>query len=434
MIYASGVNGFAVKELTDERKDLVPLFEAILHHVPPPAGDETKPLQLQVTTLDYSEYLGRIIIGRVHNGVIKAGEQTVLIRADGTHTKGKIAKLFTFSGLKRLEAESASAGDIVAVAGFADANIGETLASASDPNPLPLIRIDEPTLQMTFQVNDSPFAGREGKFVTSRQLKARLERELESNVALRVEDTDSPDKWLLAGRGELHLGVLLETMRREGYEFQISKPRVIFREINGQTYEPIETLVLDVPDWATGACIERIGTRRGLMQHMHAEAGRTLLEFLVPARGLIGFRSEFIRMTKGEGIMSHSFFEYQPHMGDIGQLRNGVMISWEDGEATGYAIQSFEDRGQFFIKPGAKVYAGMVIGEHNRPQDLDVNICKTKKLTNIRSAGAEVLTALQVPIEMTLERSMEYIAEDELVEVTPENIRIRKLKLNKNER
>ena len=434
VIYASGVNGFAVKELTDERKDLVPLFEAILHHVPPPAGDETKPLQLQVTTLDYSEYLGRIIIGRVHNGVIKAGEQTVLIRADGTHTKGKVAKLFTFSGLKRLEAESASAGDIVAVAGFADANIGETLASAADPNPLPLIRIDEPTLQMTFQVNDSPFAGREGKFVTSRQLKARLERELESNVALRVEDTDSPDKWLLAGRGELHLGVLLETMRREGYEFQISKPRVIFREINGQTYEPIETLVLDVPDWATGACIERIGTRRGLMQHMHAEAGRTLLEFLVPARGLIGFRSEFIRMTKGEGIMSHSFFEYQPHMGDIGQLRNGVMISWEDGEATAYAIQSFEDRGQFFIKPGAKVYAGMVIGEHNRPQDLDVNICKTKKLTNIRSAGAEVLTALQVPIEMTLERSMEYIAEDELVEVTPENIRIRKQKLNKNER
>jgi GTP-binding protein len=434
VIYASGVNGFAVKELTDERKDLVPLFEAILHHVPPPAGDETKPLQLQVTTLDYSEYLGRIIIGRVHNGVIKAGEQTVLIRADGTHTKGKVAKLFTFSGLKRLEAESASAGDIVAVAGFADANIGETLASAADPNPLPLIRIDEPTLQMTFQVNDSPFAGREGKFVTSRQLKARLERELESNVALRVEDTDSPDKWLLAGRGELHLGVLLETMRREGYEFQISKPRVIFREINGQTYEPIETLVLDVPDWATGACIERIGTRRGLMQHMHAEAGRTLLEFLVPARGLIGFRSEFIRMTKGEGIMSHSFFEYQPHMGDIGQLRNGVMISWEDGEATAYAIQSFEDRGQFFIKPGAKVYAGMVIGEHNRPQDLDVNICKTKKLTNIRSAGAEVLTALQVPIEMTLERSMEYIAEDELVEVTPENIRIRKQKHNKNER
>jgi GTP-binding protein len=434
VIYASGVNGFAVKELTDERKDLVPLFEAILHHVPPPAGDETKPLQLQVTTLDYSEYLGRIIIGRVHNGVIKAGEQTVLIRADGTHTKGKVAKLFTFSGLKRLEAESASAGDIVAVAGFADANIGETLASAADPNPLPLIRIDEPTLQMTFSVNDSPFAGREGKFVTSRQLKARLERELESNVALRVEDTDSPDKWLLAGRGELHLGVLLETMRREGYEFQISKPRVIFREINGQTYEPIETLVLDVPDWATGACIERIGTRRGLMQHMHAEAGRTLLEFLVPARGLIGFRSEFIRMTKGEGIMSHSFFEYQPHMGDIGQLRNGVMIAWEDGEATAYAIQSFEDRGQFFIKPGTKVYTGMVIGEHNRPQDLDVNVCKAKKLTNIRSAGAEVLTALQVPVEMTLERSMEYIAEDELVEVTPENIRIRKQKLNKNER
>ncbi|HEY9722320.1 MAG TPA: GTP-binding protein, partial [Oscillatoriaceae cyanobacterium] len=258
VLYASGINGFAVKNLDDPRENLVPLFEAVLHHVPPPLGDETKPLQLQVTTLDYSEYLGRIVIGRVHNGVIKANEQLVLIRGDGSHTRGKVSKLFTFSGLKRLEAESASAGDIVAVAGFADANIGETLALASDPHPLPLIKIDEPTMQMTLAVNNSPFAGREGKYVTSRQIRDRLNRELESNVALRVEDTDSTDAFLVSGRGELHLGVLLETMRREGYEFMVSKPKVIFKEIDGQTYEPFENLILDVPEWAAGACIERI--------------------------------------------------------------------------------------------------------------------------------------------------------------------------------
>jgi GTP-binding protein len=430
VIYASGINGWADKDLDGPRENLVPLYEAILHHVPPPLGDASKPLQLQVTTLDYSEYLGRIIIGRIHNGTIKANEQTVLIRADGTHTKGKVTKLMTFSGLKRLDAEEASAGDIVAVAGFADANIGETLASAADPHPLPLIRIDEPTMQMTFSVNNSPFAGREGKFVTSRQLRDRLNKELESNVALRVEDTDSTDSFLVSGRGELHLGVLLETMRREGYEFQISKPKVIMRQIDGQTYEPFETLVLDVPDWAAGACIERLGNRKGLMQHMHSENGRTIVEFLIPARGLIGFRSDFIRVTKGEGIMNHSFFDYEPYAGDIGGLRNGVMIAWEDGDSTPYAIQQFTDRGLFFIKPGTKVYAGMIVGEHNRPQDLDVNVCKAKKQTNIRSAGAEVLTTLAPPVEMTLERSMEYINEDELVEVTPKSIRLRKKVLN----
>jgi len=365
---------------------------------------------------------------------IKAGENLVLIRADGTQTKGKVTKLMTFSGLKRLDAEQAFAGDIVAVAGFADANIGETLASAADPHPLPLIHIDEPTMQMTFAVNNSPFAGREGKYVTSRQLRDRLMRELESNVALRVEETDSTDSFLVSGRGELHLGVLLETMRREGYEFQISKPRVIMREIDGKKYEPFETLMLDVPDWASGAAIERLGSRKGLMQHMQSSNGRTMIEFLVPARGLIGFRSDFIRVTKGEGIMNHSFFDYEPYAGDLGGLRNGVMIAWEEGEATPYSLQQFEDRGLFFISPGTKVYAGMIIGEHNRPQDLDVNVCKAKKQTNIRSAGAEVLTTLQTPVDMTLERSMEYIAEDELCEVTPKSIRLRKVKLAKNER
>jgi GTP-binding protein len=434
VIYASGIGGYAIKQLEDERLDLTPLFEAILHHVPPPLGDETKPLQLQVTTLDYSEYLGRIVIGRIHNGTVSQGENLVLITADGKHVRGKVSKLFSFSGLKRLDVEQASAGDIVAVAGFPEANIGETLASAADPHPLPLIRVDEPTMQIRFSVNDSPFAGREGKFVTSRQLRDRLNRELESNVALRVEDTDSPDTFLLSGRGELHLGVLFETMRREGYEFQIGKPKVINREIDGVLHEPFETLVLDVPDWAAGSCIERIGSRRGMMQHMHSDGVRTLVEFLIPARGLIGFRSDFIRMTKGEGILSHSFFDYQVHAGEIGQQRNGVMIAWEDGEATAYAIQNFEDRGAFFIKPGTKVYSGMLVGEHNRPQDLDVNVCKAKKLTNMRSAGAEVLAALQVPIEMTLERSMEYIAEDELVEVTPQSIRLRKAKLSRHDR
>ncbi|MDB5099989.1 MAG: GTP-binding protein TypA, partial [Cyanobacteria bacterium RYN_339] len=434
VIYASGINGWAQDSLDDPQENLIPLFESILHKVPPPLGDKEKPLQLQVTTLDYSEYLGRVIIGRIHNGTIKQGENLILIRADGGHTKGKVSKLMTFSGLKRLDADECHAGDIIAVAGFADANIGETLASASDPHPLPLIRIDEPTMQMTFSVNNSPFAGREGKYVTSRQLRDRLTKELESNVALRVEDTDSTDSFLVSGRGELHLGVLLETMRREGFEFQISKPRVINREIDGKRYEPFETLVLDVPEWAAGACIERMGNRKGMMQHMHLHNGRTLVEFLIPARGLLGFRSDFIRMTKGEGIMNHSFFDYEPYAGDIPQQRNGVMIAWEEGDSTPYAIQQFVDRGLFFIKPGTKVYSGMIVGEHNRAQDLDVNVCKAKKQTNIRSAGAEVLTTLAPPVEMTLERSMEYINEDELVEVTPKSIRLRKIKLSKHER
>lgn len=430
VVYASGIAGYAKNQLSDDSSDLRPLFEAILKYVPAPPGDAAKPLQLQVTTLDYSEYLGRIVIGRIHNGTLRASEPLVLIRADGTQTKGKVSKLYTFSGLKRLEVEEAHAGDIVAVAGFADANIGETLASASDPHPLPLIRVDEPTLQMTFSVNDSPFAGREGKYVTSRQLRERLMRELESNVSLRVEETDSTDSFLVSGRGELHLGILVETMRREGYEFQISKPKVIFREIDGQIYEPFELLVIDVPEWAAGTCIERLGQRRAEMQKMDSTGDRTIIEFLVSARGLIGFRSEFIRATKGEGIMTHSFYDYQPHVGDIGSLRNGVLIAHEDGEATAYAIQNLEDRGAFFIKPGVKVYAGMIVGEHNRATDLAINVCKTKKLTNMRAASGEELVRLTPPVEMNLERAMEYINEDELVEVTPQSVRLRKQRLN----
>jgi GTP-binding protein len=427
-LFASGLSGFAKNELDDEAVDMQPLFEGILRHVPPPIGDENKPLQLQVTTLDYSEYLGRIVIGKIHNGTIRMGQPAALIKEDGSIAKGKITKLLGFEGLKRIEIDRATAGNIVAVAGFADANIGETISSPDEPMALPLIKVDEPTLQMTFCVNDSPFAGQEGKLVTSRQVRDRLFRELETNVALRVEETDSPDKFAVAGRGELHLGILIENMRREGYEFQVSQPQVIYREVSGQPCEPYELLVLDVPEEAVGSCIERLGQRKGEMQDMMTGSnGRSNLEFVVPARGLIGFRGEFMRMTRGDGIMNHSFLEYRPICGDITARRNGVLISFEEGVATYYALLNAEDRGAFFIKPGTKVYKGMIVGEHNRPQDLELNVCKTKQLTNHRSSGGEELVQLQVPIDMTLERALEYIGPDELVEVTPQSIRLRKL-------
>ncbi|MDJ0509699.1 MAG: translational GTPase TypA [Crocosphaera sp.] len=431
-LYASGLSGFAKENLEDASEDMKPLFEAILHHVPPPAGDITKPLQLQVTTLDYSDYLGRIIIGRIHNGTIKAGQQAALMKEDGNIVRGKISKLLGFEGLQRVELGESSAGNIVAVAGFGDANIGETLTCPDEPQALPLIKVDEPTLQMTFSVNDSPFAGQEGKFVTSRQLRDRLMRELETNVALRVEPGDSPEQFLVSGRGELHLGILIETMRREGYEFQVAQPQVIYREVNGQPYEPFEYLVLDVPEEAVGACIERLGQRKGEMQDMQTGVnGRTQLEFVVPARGLLGFRGDFIRMTRGEGIMNHSFLEYRPLSGELETRYNGVIIAFEEGTSTFYAMKNAEDRGVFFITPGTKVYKGMIIGEHNRPQDLELNVCKTKQLTNHRAASGDELVQLQAPEEMSLERALEYIGSDELVEVTPESIRLRKMKAKK---
>jgi GTP-binding protein len=427
-LFASGLSGLAKRTMDEESDNMLPLFEAILDNVPPPVGDRTKPLQLQVTTLDYSEYLGRIVIGRVHNGTINAGQQAALTKEDGSIVKSKISKLLGFEGLSRVEIESAGAGDIVAVAGFADANIGETITCPNEPQALPLIKVDEPTLQMTFCVNDSPFAGREGQFVTSRQLRDRLMRELETNVALRVEESDSPDRFSVSGRGELHLGILIETMRREGYEFQVSQPQVIFREVNGQPCEPFEQLILDVPETSAGSCIEKLGQRRAEMQDMMTDTtGRTHLEFVVPARGLIGFRGEFIRMTRGEGIMNHSFLEYRAMCGDVETRRNGVLISFEEGTATFYALKNAEDRGVFFIEPGTKVYKGMIVGEHNRNQDLEINVCKTKQLTNHRAASGDELVQLQTPVEMTLERALEYIGTDELVEATPESIRLRKL-------
>lgn len=427
-LFASGLSGFAKKDLEEESVDMQPLFEEILDHVPPPVGDTTKPLQLQVTTLDYSDYLGRIVIGRIHNGTLRMGQQAALVKEDGSIAKSKITKLMGFEGLKRIDLEEASAGNIVAVSGFADANIGETITDPNEPQALPLIKVDEPTLQMTFSVNDSPFAGQEGDYVTSRQLRDRLMRELETNVALRVDETDSPDKFLVSGRGELHLGILIETMRREGYEFQVSQPQVIYREVNGQPCEPFELLVLDVPEEAVGGCIERLGQRKGEMQDMRVGGnGRTQLEFVIPARGLIGFRGEFMRLTRGDGIMNHSFLDYRSLSGDVETRRNGVLIAFEEGTATFYAMKNAEDRGVFFITPGTKVYKGMIVGEHNRPQDLDLNICKTKQLTNHRASSGEELVQLQAPVDMSLERALEYIGPDELLEVTPESIRLRKV-------
>ncbi|HEY9890866.1 MAG TPA: translational GTPase TypA [Candidatus Sericytochromatia bacterium] len=427
-LFASGLDGYAKETMEAEGVDMQPIFEAILRHVPPPVGDLNKPLQLQVTTLDYSEYVGRIVIGKIHNGTIKMGQQAALVTESGAIVKGKITKLMGFDGLKRVDWETASAGNIVAVSGFSDANIGETITCPNEPMALPLIKVDEPTLQMTFSVNDSPFAGQEGDFVTSRQIRDRLMRELETNVALRVEETDSPDKFLVSGRGELHLGILIETMRRQGYEFQVSQPQVIYREIGGQPCEPFECLVMDVPEVAVGSCIEALGKRKGEMQDMLAGSNaRTQLEFVIPARGLIGFRGEFMRMTRGEGIMNHSFLDYRPLSGGIETRRNGVLIAIEEGVTTYYAMQNAEDRGVFFVTPGTKVYKGMIIGENNRPQDLELNVCKAKQLTNHRSATSEELVHLQAPIDMGLERALEYIGSDELVEVTPKSVRLRKL-------
>ena len=430
-IFASSLNGFAIKELEDEPKDMVPLLDCILENISAPEGDRNKPFQFRATTLDYNEYVGRIVIGRIAQGVVHSQDTVCWIQADGTQSKGKITKLFGFHDLGRIEIQEAKAGDIVGIAGFSDIQIGETLCDSENPQALPLIKVDEPTLQMNFSVNDSPFAGQEGKFVTSRQLRKRLYTELEKNVSLRVEDTDSTDCFKVSGRGELHLSILIETMRREGYEFAVSKPEVILKNINGEQCEPYENLIVDVPDEYAGSAIERLSNRKGEMKDMKSAKGRTHLTFHIPARGLIGFRNEFIRMTRGEGIMYHTFLHYRPYAGDISRQRCGSIIAHEQGEAIPYALAQFEDRGVFFVTPKTKVYRGMIIGEGNRPQDIVVNICKTKKLTNMRSSTADVMVTLQAPRILSLEEALEYITDDELVEITPENIRLRKADLNR---
>ena len=410
-IYANGLAGFAKKNLEDDSQTLEPLLDCILENVKHPSGDKSKTLQFQVTTLDYNDYVGRIAIGRI--------------------LKGKIVKLYVFEDLGRVEAQQAVAGDIVAITGFDDIHIGDTVTMPDCTDALPPIKVDEPTLQMIFSVNDSPFAGQEGKFVTSRQVRKRLYDELEKNVSLRVEDTDTTESFKVSGRGELHLSILIETMRREGFEFQVSKPEVITKNIDGVLMEPFEDLLIDVPEACAGACIEKLSNRKGEMLHMQNAKGRTMLNFSIPARGLIGFRGEFIRMTRGEGIMNHTFDTYKPYAGDISKQRNGSLVSHEQGEAIPYALAQFEDRGVFFLTPKTKVYRGMVVGEHNRPQDIEINVCKTKKLTNMRSATADVMVTLQAHRKMSLEDCMEYISDDELLEITPQNVRIRKADLTR---
>lgn len=426
VVYASAVQGIAKKEVEDESDNFKPLFDTIINEIKPPTGNPDANLQFHVTTLDYSEYVGRIAIGRIVNGTISSNEQVMLIAREGKNQRGRISKLMGFDGLGRIDIQSAQAGDIVGICGFPDIQIGETISSVDNPEALPLINIDEPTLKMNFSINDSPFAGQEGKFVTSRQIRKRLYQELEKNVSLRVEDTESTEVFRVSGRGELHLGILIETMRREGYEFQVSKPEVIFKDIDGVQCEPYENLIIDVPADFAGSCIEKLAQRKGEMKDMQSNGIRSNINFLIPARGLIGFRNDFIRMTKGEGIMYHVFDSYKPFAGDIQKLRNGSLIAHEDGEAIPYALHQFEDRGVFFLTPKTRVYRGMVIGEHNRPVDLLINVCKKKQLTNMRSATADVMVTLQSPRLMSLEDCLEYISEDELVEITPENIRIRK--------
>ena len=434
VIYASALQGWASTDYTERRPDMSALFEAILTHVPPPAAQADLPLQLQISTLDYNSYVGRIGIGRIRRGVVRPGENVALRFGDQDHGFARIGQVLTFTGLERNPVEQASAGDIVAVTGIESVNIGMTICDPEHPLALPPISVDEPTLAMNFQVNTSPLAGREGKFVTSRQLRERLYRELQSNVALRVEDTDEPDVLRVAGRGELHLTILIENMRREGYELAVSRPQVLTRIVNGEVHEPYEALTVDIEDTHQGAVMEALGSRRAELSDMSLGNSRARLEYRVPARGLIGFQGEFMTLTRGTGLMSHIFDEFAPLKGEIPDRHNGVLVSNEHGEAVAYALFNLQERGRLFVGPGEKLYEGMIIGIHSRDNDLVVNPIKTKKLTNIRAAGKDEAILLTPPIELTLEYAVEFIADDELVEVTPTSIRIRKRYLKEQDR
>ena len=412
--------------MEDENRDLTPLFEAILEYVPSPEGSADNTLQTQVFTLDYDNYVGRIGIARIFNGRIRAGEQVLLAKSDGEQKKGRISKLIGFLGLERIEIDEAEAGDIVAIAGFNEIDVGDTVTDPNDPQPLDPLHIEEPTLSVIFSVNDGPFAGREGKFVTANKLKERLEKEMETNIAMRLEQLGE-GSFKVSGRGELQISILAENMRREGFEFLISRPEVVIKEENGVRLEPYEHLVIDVPEEFSGAVIEKLGRRKAEMTSMNPMPdGTTRIEFEIPARGLIGFRTQFLTDTKGEGIMNHSFLAYRPFVGNVEHRANGALISMENGKALGYSLFNLQERGTLFIKPQTEVYVGMIIGEHARPNDLEVNPIKGKKLSNVRSSGADDAIVLVPPRDMNLERAMEWIEEDELVEVTPENIRVRK--------
>ncbi len=434
IVYTSATLGYASLDPEMRTDTVQPLFEMILSHVPPPECDPEAPVQMLITTLDYSDYVGRIGIGRVVRGTLRSGQSITVIHRDGTRKNERIAELLAFDGLGRKKVDAVSAGDICAVVGLESVDIGNTIADAEHPEPLPLIRVDEPTLNMTFRVNDSPFCGRSGKFLTSRHLRDRLEKELQKNVALRVEPGHTPEEFHVSGRGMLHLGVLIENMRREGYELAVGKPKVIFRELDGHKTEPIEMCVIDVPTAHVGAVMELLGGRRGVCVTMESRGESTHLEFTVPARGLIGVRNRLLNATNGTAIMHHNFYEYELLRGSIPGRGNGVLVSMETGQVTAYAIEGLADRGVLFVSPGDPVYVGQIVGEHNRENDLDVNVSRLKKLTNMRAAGADKTVVLKPPRILTLEMALEFIEDGELVEVTPDAIRLRKRLLSENDR
>ncbi len=436
VVYASALNGTSGLEPDRQSQDMLALFETIIGHIPSPSESTDLPLQFLVTLIDYNEYMGRIGIGRVNRGIIRQGQSVVVMTREGKQKQARIEKLFGFQGLKRVEIDEAGAGDIIAVAGIKEINVGETIADPARPEALPVLKIDEPTMQMTFLVNNSPFAGREGKWVTSRKLQERLFKELETDVSLRVEETDSPDAFVVSGRGELHLGILIENMRRDGFELQVSKPEVIIKEINGVRMEPVERLIIDVPEESMGGVMESLGSRKAEMVNMvNNGAGQVRLEFLIPARGLIGYRTHFLTLTRGYGVMNHAFDSYAPYFGlDVGGRHQGVLVSSETGVAKLYGILSVEDRGTLFVHPATEVYEGMIVGEHTRDNDIIVNICKEKQVTNVRSATKEETVKMKTPRIFSLEQALEYLNDDEYCEITPKSIRLRKKILNKGER
>jgi len=432
-VYASGRNGWAVKKLTDERIDLTPLLERIINNIPEPEileGDS----QMQVASIDYNDYVGRIGIGRVFRGTLKRSEPLNIIKRDGSVLKVNIKQLFTFEGLGRVEVDEVQNGDICAIVGIENIDIGDTIAGGENPEPMPIIAIDEPTMSLNFTVNTSPFYGKEGKYVTSRHLRDRLYKELEQNVALHVEETGSPDTYKVSGRGILHLSILMENMRREGYEFAVGAPKVIYKEIRGKKAEPIETLVVDVPQELSGKVIELVGNKRGEMTKMEPKGSLTKLEFHIPARGLMGLRNRILTATFGEGIMHHRFYQYEYFKGSIAQRQSGVLIAMHEGTTTTYAINSLQDRGKFFVDPGEVVYQGQIVGEYNKENDIEVHINREKKMSNMRSSGADKAAKIVPAIKFSLEESLEYIKEDELIEITPKSIRMRKLYLDPRNR
>lgn len=432
VVYASGRQGYAFLNKGDEAKDLRPLFETIIKEVPAPSGDANGPLQILISNIDYDDYVGRIGVGRVERGTVSTGEAVVECISENETKNVKIGKIYKFEGLKRVEADSASAGEIISVSGVPGLNIGETLCSPEKIEPLPFVKIDEPTVAMNFMVNNSPFAGREGKFVTSRNIRDRLFKEVETNVSMRVEETDSADTFKVSGRGELHLSILIETMRREGYEFQVSKPQVIMKEIDGVLCEPMEILSVEVPESYVGTVIEKVGARKADMTNMSPkDGGMTLLEFRVPSRGIIGYRSEFLTDTNGKGVINQLFDGYEPYKGEIVQRHHGSLVAHETGVSTGYGLFAAQDRGKLFIGPGVEVYEGMVVGSTPKAEDITVNVCKKKHVTNMRASGSDEALKLTPHTNLSLEQSIEFIDDDELLEVTPKSLRIRKRILDK---